>query len=268
MANDDYCELNDETGDVVVHEIAEFKVSDLLTVKMRVGYFDPVMLVNGVVFHQCTYPVLETPTHVSSSTIPLEDRKIPATISGIDAILFEGHGTLDHPGYDEEFSRKITKEEHFWSLCSTLQAWVENGYDTRLLHSNLAFPLAKALADAGDQQARSMYEREVLARWKSGFDPVQRYFVDCCRWQLSERLLLAIAVIGGPRDLIEQLDCVLQGSINSDMEKLAQLWSAVKTKEQLHLITLFSESIMSASKHYQGSEGNYQRIGASNIDSS
>ena len=37
----------------------------------------------------------------------------------------------------------ITKEQEFWAHCSNLQAWAENDYDTRLLHSNLSFPLLK-----------------------------------------------------------------------------------------------------------------------------
>ena len=39
------------------------------------------------------------------------------------------------------YSVDITPKQEFWAHCSNLQTWNENYYDTRLIHTNLAFPL-------------------------------------------------------------------------------------------------------------------------------
>ena len=51
-------------------------------------------------------------------------------------------------------------------------------YDTRLLHSNLAFPLLKAITDAGDPIAKKAFKFEIKLRFES-FDPsTQQYFIE------------------------------------------------------------------------------------------
>ncbi len=69
----------------------------------------------------------------------------------------------------------ITKEQEFWAHCSNLQAWAENGYDTRLLHSNLSFPLLKKLTEVGDTKARKIFKDEIAQRFVRGYIPVMRY---------------------------------------------------------------------------------------------
>jgi len=63
----------------------------------------------------------------------------------------------------------VTPEQEFWGHCSNLQAWYENDYDTRLLHSNLAFNLLKALVDAGDPIAKGVFKTEVAERFGSEY---------------------------------------------------------------------------------------------------
>ncbi len=48
--------------------------------------------------------------------------------------------------------------KEFWGHCSNLQAWAEYGYDTRLLHPNLAFPLLEKLATVGDPIAKKVFK--------------------------------------------------------------------------------------------------------------
>ncbi len=48
---------------------------------------------------------------------------------------------------------EITPEEEFWGHCANLQAWVENDYDVNIIHTNLAFPLLKKLAEKGVKKA-------------------------------------------------------------------------------------------------------------------
>ena len=62
----------------------------------------------------------------------------------------------------------IPPETEFWGHCSNLQVWFENNYDTRLLHSNLAFPLLKRLTEVGDNQAKNVFNEEIVKRLRSG----------------------------------------------------------------------------------------------------
>ncbi|MEX2719637.1 MAG: leucine-rich repeat domain-containing protein, partial [Candidatus Sigynarchaeota archaeon] len=62
----------------------------------------------------------------------------------------------------------LTPAEEVLAHASNLQAWVENNYDTRLLHSNIAFPLLKELARAGDEKAARVLDAEIEARLRDG----------------------------------------------------------------------------------------------------
>jgi len=71
----------------------------------------------------------------------------------------------------------LTPEEEFWGHCSNLQAWAEHDYNTRLLHSNLAFPLLGTLANEGDQIAKKYFKEEIAKRLESGDDKVKGYLI-------------------------------------------------------------------------------------------
>jgi Leucine-rich repeat (LRR) protein len=66
----------------------------------------------------------------------------------------------------------IDSETEFWAHCSNVQAWCENDYDTRLLHSNLSFPLLKKLTEVGDILAKKAFKEEIARRLESGYPPV------------------------------------------------------------------------------------------------
>ncbi len=83
-----------------------------------------------------------------------------------------------------QLEREITREEvglspedEFWGHCSNLQVWVENDYDTRLLHRNLAFPLLKKLTTVGGTKAKKNFSKEVAKRFKSRSPTVQKFLV-------------------------------------------------------------------------------------------
>lgn len=69
----------------------------------------------------------------------------------------------------------ITKEQEFWAHSSNLQAWVENKYNSCLLHSNLAFPLLKKLTEIGDVNVKRVFKDEIAQRFASGYIPVMAY---------------------------------------------------------------------------------------------
>jgi len=71
----------------------------------------------------------------------------------------------------------ITPELEFQGHCSNLEAWVENNYNSNLLHRNLAFPLLKRLVEEGDLKARRIYKDEIIKRFLSGFPPVLEYLI-------------------------------------------------------------------------------------------
>ncbi len=60
-------------------------------------------------------------------------------------------------------------------LLDNLQAWSDNGYDTNLLHSNLAFPLLKQLIKVGDKKANKAFKEEIAFRLESGYLPTIKY---------------------------------------------------------------------------------------------
>ena len=70
---------------------------------------------------------------------------------------------------------RITPEEEFMGHCSNIQAWADNGYDTRILHRNLAFPLLKRLAEVGDPNARRVFKEEIAMRYASGYPTVVNF---------------------------------------------------------------------------------------------
>ncbi|MHA1999995.1 MAG: leucine-rich repeat domain-containing protein [Promethearchaeota archaeon] len=119
--------------------------------------------INDKQFIQCKRLVL---------TIPVDDATDETLVDSIDTAT-EMYGSIyDGRIYEvpaEEI--KILPEEEFWGHCSNIQAWYENGYDTRLIHSNLAFPLLKALMDAGDDAARNALNAELYPRLKNGYFP-------------------------------------------------------------------------------------------------
>ena len=70
---------------------------------------------------------------------------------------------------------KIYPETEFWGHCSNLQVWVENDYNTRLLHRNLAFPLLKRLTELGDPKAKRVFKEEIAQRFLSCYLPVIQF---------------------------------------------------------------------------------------------
>jgi len=75
----------------------------------------------------------------------------------------------------ERNHHKVPPETEFWGHCSNIQAWADNHYDTRILHRNLAFPLLKALVDAGDPIAKGKFKEEIALRYATGHPTVIRF---------------------------------------------------------------------------------------------
>jgi len=150
----------------------EFKVNDYLALRLEPvwslqeqeeGEQETVIYVVGERFRQCKFLFLDISVNEISS------------FDEIDSID-EAASKLDRSQErNKSFKRKIPPEVEFWGHCSNLQTWAEYNYDTRLLHSNLAFPLLKKLTEAGDPIAKKVFREEIAKCLERGYQPVVEY---------------------------------------------------------------------------------------------
>ncbi|MFW9896312.1 MAG: leucine-rich repeat domain-containing protein [Candidatus Thorarchaeota archaeon] len=140
------------------NQLKEFKVNQFLKLKLEGGRTN--IYVNNRRFIQCMYLLLNIPVN------KIEDYD---NVNSID----EAAVKLDRSM--ERNHHKVPPETEFWGHCSNLQAWVDNQYDTRILHRNLAFPLLKALVDAGDPIAKRKFKEEIAMRYATGHPTVIRF---------------------------------------------------------------------------------------------
>jgi len=140
-----------------------YTINDYLSLRLEGGR--TIILVKGRPFTQCMYLLL----NISVPKIRDYDQ-----INSIDEAVevlnrsMEGHGQR----YD------ITPETEFWGHCSNIQAWAENHYNTCILHRNIAFPLLRKLAEAGDIKAKRVYKDEIALRFSSGHITVMLYLLN------------------------------------------------------------------------------------------
>lgn len=138
-----------------------FIVNEYITLKLERTFTN--IYVNGERFNQCKYLLL----NIDPNKLEEYD-----TIKSID----EASETLDN--HHEHRKEIIDPETTFQGHCSNLQVWVENNYDTRLLHRNLAFPLLKKLTEVGDPLAKEVFKEEIALRLEAGEINVFEYLVE------------------------------------------------------------------------------------------
>ncbi len=136
----------------------EYKINQSLKLKLEGGRTN--IYVNNRLFRQCMYLLINIP--VNKIRDYDEINSIDEVASKLDRTMERDHG-------------KVPSETEFWGHCSNIQAWAENNYDTRILHRNLAFPLLKALSDAGDPVARQKFKEEIAIRYATGHPTVITY---------------------------------------------------------------------------------------------
>ena len=136
-----------------IHKRREFRINEKIVLKLEEGKTN--IYIEGRRFRQCKYLFILGPLIESE-----ELNSIDEIAENLDSSLEESI-TLQDVG--------LRPSEEFWGHCSNLQAWVEHDYDTRLIHSSLAFPLLKKLAELGDNKALFTLQEEVAKRFSSGF---------------------------------------------------------------------------------------------------
>jgi hypothetical protein len=149
----------------------EFVINEFLTLKLEDGKTN--IYVKGERFDQCKYLMLNIPIDETHKFDEIESINEAADMLGWTEERQEGV---------EHVENEIDPETEFWGHCSNLQAWYEHNYDTRLLHSNLAFPLLRKLVEVGDSLAKGVYNQEIIKRLGRGYPPVIEYII-------NERLL-------------------------------------------------------------------------------
>ncbi len=140
-----------------------FHINEHITVRLEDEHTR--IYVNYKLFTQCAILLVE----ISFSDAPKYDK-----IQSIDEIAFN----LGWPHQQDEVSYRIPPEVEFMGHCSNLQAWADNNYDTRLLHSNISFPLLKKLVEAGDTMAKRRFKEEIGLRFESGYPPTLLFLLE------------------------------------------------------------------------------------------
>jgi len=153
----------------------EKEINQYITLKLVGGR--TFIYVNGKMFIQCIRLILN---------IPRSDVHMYDEIDSIDeaAKLYSNHihqnriirgpGAIRVPNQ----MHNITPEQEFWGHCSNIQAWVEHDYDTRILMSNISFPLLRELVKAGDPVASKVFKEDIALRLESGFPSVVQYLLN------------------------------------------------------------------------------------------
>ncbi|KKN63922.1 hypothetical protein LCGC14_0496950 [marine sediment metagenome] len=140
----------------------EFRVNDLICLRLIDN--KTILYFNNEEFKQCKYLLLNIVKDEIENF--QEIRSIDKAAENLDASMeYENKDILD-------------PEVEFMGHCSNLQAWAENGYDSTLLHRNLAFPLLKTLAKEGDILAKQRFKEEIARRYKYGNYRVQAFLFE------------------------------------------------------------------------------------------
>ncbi|MFX0075707.1 MAG: hypothetical protein ACFE96_09705 [Candidatus Hermodarchaeota archaeon] len=143
----------------------EYKINEFLSLKLEEGRTH--IYVNGNKFIQCKRLAINIP----NQDVPMYDNidSIDEAADLYQKYLYQNKIIIGElPLIERDHVHDITPEQEFWGHCSNIQTWYEYNYDTRLLHSNLAFYLLKALVDAGDPDAIRVFKKEITERFESG----------------------------------------------------------------------------------------------------
>ncbi len=135
-------------------------------IRLQLDWNTTNIYVNGQHFNQCKYLLLN---------IPLDEMEKYDEINSIDKAVELLDNTLETHSI-ENF--QIDPETEFWGHCSNIQAWVENDYDTRIMHRNLAFPLLKKLTEVGDPIAKKVIKNEIALRLEENYPSVTYYLLE------------------------------------------------------------------------------------------
>lgn len=138
----------------------EFEINKYLNLKLENEKTN--IYINNKKFQQCKYILIDIPIDASNDY----------EFESIDEFINE------HKKVEEIRKKKLEKlppEVEFWGHCSNLHYWYLEQYNTNMIHHELAFPLLKALTDAGDPIAKVKFKDEIAKRFGTGYLSVSKY---------------------------------------------------------------------------------------------
>ncbi len=167
----------------------ELRINEFLTIKLDGE--ETVIYVGGDPFLLCKYLLLINP-----------EKYIKEEIDSIDEAADIYKKRLEGEHFNP-LEVGITPEIEFLGHCSNLQVWVEYDYDTRLLHSNLSFPLLKKLTEVGDKNARDVFKEEIAKRLSFKNKNVGEFLLenDFIKYLSREELFNCIFPIGSEKEI-------------------------------------------------------------------
>lgn len=141
-------------------------LNDYLKVKYEKGHTN--LYVNDQLFRKCKYLLLN---------IPEDNIEQYDNIKSIDDAEEQLSHEL-HANSGRRIKLGIDSKQEFIAHCSNLHAWVENDYNTQVLHRTMSFPILKKLVNAGDPKAKRVYKEEIAYRLEANEMNVITYLID------------------------------------------------------------------------------------------
>lgn len=181
----------------------EFKVNEYLTLRLENKKTN--IFIKGELFKQCKFLLISIPVEEISSFDKVESIDDAAEL--LDSSLHEIEG----------YHYNITPEAEFWAHCSNLQVWYENGYNTCLLHSNLAFSLLKKLCESGDPLANRKYKEEIVERFIYGNSKIQSFLIEEGYFDILSREEFLTLIKDG--DIIEELEMLIESPLEISVRR-------------------------------------------------
>ncbi|MBD3338530.1 MAG: hypothetical protein GF353_05455 [Candidatus Lokiarchaeota archaeon] len=145
-----------------------FKINEHLSLELEIAVTDKInILIDNEPYALCKDLVLNIPINRTRNQNK-EMHLIESVDEAEEFLSSETQLLRNNP-------LKLKPKMRFWAHASNLQAWVENNYDTRILHRNLAFGLLHALTKVGDIKAKRVFKEEIAKRFSSGHPTVQKF---------------------------------------------------------------------------------------------
>ncbi len=152
--------------------MVEYKINEFITLKLEDEKTN--LYVNGELFEHCSIILL------NRQADRLKELQQIDSIDELTELSVDEVANAPYHMYEDNFEVEvidIPPHVRFLVHCSNIQAWAEHNYDTRLLHSNLSFPLLKRLTEVGDLKAKQRFKEEIISRFFNGTKNVQKFLL-------------------------------------------------------------------------------------------
>ena len=224
----------------------KFRINNILDLRFENGKTN--IYVKNHLFNHCKYILLNKKAYLDNDFDDIESIDDAVETLGV---------SLEYIG---ETNYNINPKTIFWAHCSNLQTWYENNYNTNLIHSNLAFPLLRALSIAGDLKARRVFKEEIAKRFETNNLNIIQYllynhYLDCLNSTELEIILehiyckVSVVIIRKLKKLIEDplanyrdikniIDFLLFIDLNYDQSFVIHILNQFNLKNGFHFTRL------------------------------